>query len=194
MSVRSQGECDSEEVIRNLEELGFGVGSFIPSTNVPALSNSYLLRYGGVSYISVNVIGNCAEVTVIQKSEVPEEDSIQSPSSIVASRDGFIQRIELFSGQTVKKAGQAVQKGDVIVSGLVNDERDGTYKLVRSRAKVFAETNRSFTVSVPLSRTQHATSERKTVQKSLCFFGKEIKISKNSCVLDDKYDIITVKM
>ena len=129
---------------------------------------------------------------MIPKKEVASNDKKEEPSSIVASRDGVIRRTEVLSGQTVRQAGQAVQKGDVIVSGLVNDERDGTYRLVRARAKVFAETNREFCVSVPLSRTQLIRNERKTVEKSLCFFGKEIKISKNSCVLDDKYDIMTV--
>ena len=48
VSVRSEEKCDSDEIIGNLEELGFGVGSYIPRANVLALSNSYLLRYDGL--------------------------------------------------------------------------------------------------------------------------------------------------
>ncbi len=181
---------DSEQIIENLKELGFGVGSFIPKKDVLALSNSYLLRYDDLSYIAINIIGNCAEVVTLPAFETPSEKQTDYPSSIVASRDGHIQRMEIFSGSAVKVAGQSVQKGDVIVSGLVFDERDETYSLVRAKAKVYAKTFRQFTVKIPLTTEQTVKTDDVEVDRSVRFFAKEINFLKNSCVFDKEYDIM----
>jgi len=184
---------DSEQIIKNLEKLDFGIGSFIPQKDVLAISNSYLLKYDDLSYIAINIIGNCAEVEVLPAFKEKTPRSPSYPSSIVASRDGFIERLEVFSGSAVKFSGQSVQKGDVIVSGLVYDERDNTYSLVRSNAKVFAKTFRQFDVSIPLTQSETVKTDVVKVKKSLRFFAKEIKFSKNSCVFDNKYDIMIVE-
>ena len=184
---------DSEQIIKNLSELDFGIGSFIPKKDVLAISNSYLLKYDDLSYIAINIIGNCAEVEVLPSFHEKAPKTLNYPSSIVASRDGFIERLEVFSGRVLKLSGQSVQKGDVVVSGLVLDERDNTYSLVRSQAKVFAKTFRQFTVNVALNQSERVKTGKKTVKKSLRFFSKEINFSKNSCVFDSNYDIMVVE-
>lgn len=193
VSVAPADGVDSEKIISNLKELNFGVGSFIPNKDVLTISNSYLLRYDDLSYIAINIIGNCAEVLTLPAFETPTKKDAELPSSIIASRDAYIERLEVFSGRAVKSAGQTVQKGDVIVSGLVIDERDKTYSLVHSSANVFARTHRQFTVKIPLTtlKTDKTTVEK--VDKTILFFSKEIKFSKNSCVFDNEYDIMTRK-
>ena len=192
VSVAPAQNIDSEQIIKNLEELNFGVGSFIPKKDVLAISNSYLLHYDDLSYVAINIIGNCAEVVVLPAFDTPDEKEAALPSSIVASRDAYIERLEVFSGRIVKTAGQTVQKGDVIVSGLVLDERDNTYSLVRASAKVYARTFRQFTVNIPLTSVEKVKTTVEKVDKTILFFSKEIKFSKNSCVFDDRYDIMIV--
>ena len=190
VSVAPVNGVDSDLVINNLSELDFGVGSFIPKKDVLAISNSYLLHYDDLSYIAINIVGNCAEILTLPAFETPVPTDPAPPSSIIASRDGFIERLEVISGTVVKNAGQAVQKGDVIVSGLVEDVRDNTYRLVRSEARAFAKTHRQFTVKVPLDYVEKVKTTVEKVDKTILFFSKEIKFSKNSCVFDDEYDIM----
>lgn len=190
INVTPSENVDSEQVIKNLSDLDFKIGSFIPQKDVLALANSYLLKYDDLSYIAINIIGNCADVVALPTYNQKEPTDADYPSSIVAAKDGFIERLEVFSGSAIKISGQSVQKGEVIVSGLVLDQRDQTYFLVRSRAKVFAKTFREFCVSIPLTQTTSAKSDDITVKKSVRFFAKEIKFSKNSCVFDNKYDIM----
>ena len=132
-----------------------------------------------LSYMSINVIGSCAEVVVMEKKESEKIDITGDPSSIVASRSGRITEIEVFSGDALVSVGDTVFEGQTLVSGIYN-YRDDRYAIVRSVARIYAETVREFSVRVDFSESEKRLKESKTVEKSIIFFRKEIKILKNS--------------
>ena len=92
----------------------------------------------------------------------------------------------------VVKAGQTVTEGQLLVSGVVDVGRneDGRFVLVRSRAKVFAKTNRTLEVVVPYETVKRTVVGREIIKKSLKFFGKTIKLTENSSILPEGCDII----
>lgn len=180
-------------VLEKLDDMGLGVGKKKKYVDPTGIANRYMIENGEFSYMAINLLGNCAEVVVRPQKEVkaPKKDV---PSSIVAGYDGLIERIELYSGRILIDSGGVVQKGQVVVSGLLPDEKDGTYTLVRADARVFARITREFTVTVDLTEEIPIESgtPRKRAGKALCFFGKRINIYKSPCLLDEQYDIIRV--
>ena len=59
-----------EEITKCLENVGFRLGTFIPSVDYDTLHNEFLLECDDVAWISVNVVGNVAKVLVRER--IPE--------------------------------------------------------------------------------------------------------------------------
>ena len=160
------------DIISDLNEMGFGVGSFIPSVNVKLLCNKYLLQNDKLSWVGINIVGNCVDVrvreTLGKKDETPPDGT---PSVIIAASDGFIERIVLKNGEIIQNVGSAVRKGDTIISGVV-ESPDGTFRLVRSEAEVYAKTTHSFCIDIPLETVFTVEKEYPQSSKSLLFFSK----------------------
>ncbi len=195
VTVSGNETLTDAEVQACLEELGCGVGSHIPSVDYYAICHQFLLANEKVAWISVNMVGTTARVELIEAdSKSPLDDGGNgTPSNLLAARPGVIVRTETASGMTVVEAGQTVTEGQLLVSGVVDvgrNEEEGRFRLVRSRARVFARTERRLEVVVPYETVKRTPMGRKTLKKSLKFFGKSIKLEENSSILYEGCDII----
>ena len=167
------------QILEGLSELDFKVGTFIPNINVKLLSNEYLLNDRSLSWMSINIIGNCVDVRVKESSASFDSDDRYNPnglpSVIVASYDGYIERIELGGGVIIKGSGSSVRKGETIISGLMEKE-DGSFRLVRSEAKVIAKTSHSFSVSIPFEQTLETLIPLEKPSYRFIFFSNHLRL------------------
>lgn len=168
-----------------LASCGFGVGSSFKGFRADVLENQVLLADDRLAWISINRRGTVAHVEVRETVRTPTAKP-DEPADIVAATGGIIERVELSSGNVRVYAGQVVGEGDVLVSGLYNSDREGI-RFTRAEAQVYARTVRDIVVSIPLSYEQnvYVTDEDGTLEgvgreKSVIFFGKEIKFSKKT--------------
>ncbi len=194
VTVSGNETLTDAEVIACLENLGCGVGTHIPSVDFYELCHRFLLEKEEVSWISVNMVGTTARVELIEadaKGSV-ENGGNGTPSNLIAERDGEIIRTETASGKLAVRAGETVKKGQLLVGGIVDvgQNEEGRFVLVRSRAVIFAKTERTLEVVVPYRMIQKTKIGWKTVRKSLKFFGKTIKLKENSSILPEGCDII----
>ena len=70
-----------------------------------------------IAYIQLDVRGVKTEIRVVEKI-LPGED-IHEPCHIVARKDGVVQEVLVLKGQANVEPGQAVAKGDILISGIV---------------------------------------------------------------------------
>ena len=163
-------------VVGVLSDNGFRVGSRLDGLDIDRTETLTLLNSEGISWMSINMNGTIAEVQIREATEPPEETE-RRPANIIAERDGQIEYFEIFSGEPTVKAGSAVRKGDLLVSG-IRDGKNGGFSVTRASGKVFAVTERYFEVSVPLEYTRKVAVNSRVVEKYITFFSKEIKIFK----------------
>ena len=177
VNVIGNETLDDTKITEDLQELGFGVGSYIPSVDVKLLANEFLLSHPELAWMSINIIGNCVDIRVREAiiQEEPSDNGKGLPSVLVASRDGFIERIELENGEIIKNVGQTVREGETIISGVI-EMADGSFRLVRSAAKVYAKTSHTFTVEIPYTRTVKNEVALENRQYSLIFFSSLINL------------------
>ncbi len=155
-----------------LEE-GFGVGSFIPSVDYKNLRYQLMLTLDEISFISVNMNGCRAMVEVHFSESTPEPVDDGSPCNIVASQDGQIVSTLVQMGMCYVKKGQTVQKGDLLVGGIM-DTRLGYY-VVHAKAKIMARITDIQTETVALTQTKSIRTGRSAVLREWSFFGKKIR-------------------
>ncbi|MBQ5649408.1 MAG: sporulation protein YqfD [Clostridia bacterium] len=142
-----------------------------------------------IAWMSVNVHGMRAEVIVSEAERVPEKDAKNEYSHIVAAYDGIITGIVVERGQPMVKVGETVKKGDMLVSGII-EERDGDIRLTDASARVYAQTERVITVNAPYA-SENVTVKRGKMQSfSLGMLGKSIKFSIKYGLEQQECDII----
>ncbi len=169
-----------EKIYKELEKSGFALGSYIPSIDTSKISAELVSQNPDIAWMSINIMGSCAEIRV-KDTVTPEkkEDFVNPqnlPSSLVALCDGYIERIELENGKILQGTGSSVRKGQMLVSGAM-ESQSGALRLVRSKAKVYARTEQTLTVEIPLER-QITRKNPVTARRGISFFNRQFYFSK----------------
>lgn len=93
-----------------------------------------MLKLDGIAWASLNIEGSRLTVNVTETKEKDKET--ERFSNLKASADGVIKKLDIVSGTSVVKVGQAVMKGDLLVSGII-ETVDGT-RFVKSKGEIIA--------------------------------------------------------
>ena len=171
-------------VVALLQRCGFGVGSYGPGADVRALSNRALIECPELAFLTVDIRGICAHVVVREADPVPEIQDNTTPADIVAARDGWLVRVDQLEGEPQFVPGDAVVKGETIVSHLlVNYRKDGSGEVVstrsvRARGEVWAMTEHDLTAALPLSAC--APGAEQAVGWGIRFLGHRLNFYGNS--------------
>ena len=154
IDLRGHTTLDNRLLLENLAELGVRPGSYRPALDARDIERQMMLRVDKIGWIAVNLRGSAAHVQIKERVLPPAIIDNDTPTNVVATADGQIIRMEVYSGQPLLKKGDTVMKGDVIVSGMV-EEKDGDIQLVHARAKVMAEVVHLLRVEVPYEQTRY---------------------------------------
>lgn len=167
---------------------GFGVGSYVPATDFRELKYDLLLARDDLVFASITMQGARAVVDVRFASDAPDLTD-RTPCNIVASRDGQIVSVLVREGVRYVTKGQTVQKGDLLVGGIV-DTRLGYY-VVHSKAEILARVTDVSTETVPLNQVRYERTGRVFVRWVWDFFGKEISLSLRKDCPFEFFDTVT---
>ena len=146
-SIRIVGTDDENiicEVKEILEEEGLKAGAFIPNLNFLKLQTRLFEIDDDISWVS---IGNCGSVVTVNLrlvTEKAETDEGRMPCNIIATEDAQIVDINVLVGHLEILIGDAVAKGDLLVSGYV-ERGDGRVNYYHSIANITAVFERTVT-------------------------------------------------
>lgn len=183
VQVSGNVELTEGEVIEELRACGFGVGSYLPSLHVREIENRVLMAAERIGWLSINIDGTVARVQIIE--HISGENGGESapsgkrPANLVATCDGQIEYLELYRGNAVVTAGQAVKAGELLVSGLY-DTQTGGFRYTRAAGRVMARTKRVSRVEIPLSYEEKVYDEPVLEEIALHFFNFSHNFFKNS--------------
>ena len=191
VQVSGNVEMTEGEVIEELRACGFGVGSYLPTLRVREIENRVLIASDRIGWLSINTDGTVARVQIIEHIPGENENAApsQNPANLVALADGQIEYLELYRGNAVVTVGQAVKKGELLVSGLY-DSKTGSFRYTRAAGRVIARTERVLTVEIPLLYEEKVYEESYLAELELSFFNFSHKFFKNSRNYSELYDII----
>lgn len=183
------------EILSELDRLGFGIGSYGPAVDERDLVNRALLDLEDLGFLTINIKGIRAEVVVREAPVKPEIVDKNKRADVVAVRDGVILEVGAKAGKEMVKEGDAVLKGEVLISGLVTYE-DGTgeefsSREVRADGEVWAITERTERRSIPLKTWGKGASQGSQTRYALRVLGHRIKFYRNSSISYDNYDKIS---
>ncbi|MCD7732662.1 MAG: sporulation protein YqfD [Oscillospiraceae bacterium] len=129
-SIRIVGTDDESiiyEVRGILEEEGLKAGAFIPNLNFLKLQTRLFEIDDDISWVSIGNSGSVVTVNLRTVVEKVKTDEGRIPCNIIATEDAQIVDINVLVGHLEILIGDAVAKGDLLVSGYVERGSGRTY-------------------------------------------------------------------
>lgn len=175
IDIRGLSAANETALREFLTEYGVAVGQKKADVNPQAIQLAAIQELPDISWLAVNLDGCVAEVelreTNTQESPPPED----TPSNLVAARDGRILSMSITRGEAVVQVGDAVAEGGLLASGITATERETLLR--RSQGVVMAETTRRLTVRVPLNEVLLCPAGTPRESLTLCLFGQRLPLS-----------------
>ncbi len=169
-----------EQILQALERCGVKIGTRGVGLDQDALRNRVLPLLPDVVYLAVNVRGCTARVQVVERTRPPHLYSDRDRQNLVAAKSGLVTEVRALDGVAFVKAGDTVQAGQMLISGVADSPRGARY--LRATGTVTARTWYTLTVSVPLRETEGAEGE-KTTSFAVTIGRRRIKIFEKGSAL-----------
>ena len=145
IEVEGNKTVQTKEILSVCSDLGIKTGVKSDSIDTKNSPQSLLLRMDELAWGSFNIEGCKLTVNVSEVTSKKEDNSVAT--NLKASADGVIKKIDVTSGNCVVKVGDTVKKGDVLVSGII--ENASETKFVHSIGSIIAETQETVRFNEP---------------------------------------------
>jgi similar to stage IV sporulation protein len=168
ISVEGATPKTEHEIQKQLTEMGIKRGKFqFVLPNVNDIQMELMERIDMISWVGAELQGTTFNFQVVEKSK-PDEKEMLSPRHLVAKKKGVIYDYFVEEGQPLIHINDYVNKGDILVSGIIGKE--GNTKIVAAQGRVFAEVWYKSNVEIPMKTTFEVLSDRYKT-KHLLHFG-----------------------
>lgn len=171
IDINGDADVSKGAILRALSDAGLETGSFRPDVDPELVRSRALTELPELSWLGVSLAGSRAEVTVIGREEQPPLYGEKKFSDIEAAKTGVIKDISVYSGQSLVRAGQAVNKGDTLVTGVV-ESITAEARLVRSEAEINAYTRYELSARIPAEGEEKVPTGH-THERFALVFGKK---------------------
>lgn len=180
----------TQEILRALDRCGVGFGTYGLSVDSPQLRNQLLLEIPELSYIAVNVKGCRAYVQVRERIPAPEIISKREPGNTVAAKDALVTAIQPWDGEKMVLPGTTVKTGQLLISGVVQDDVSGV-RYLRGMGRVYGRTWYRLQCRVPLTVEEKVYTGGEKVRRALLVGKNRWNLYFSSSILGDTCDKIT---
>ena len=169
-------------ILSAAEDCGIGFAASRKMVRSEKVKNALLYTVPQLQWAGVNTSGCTAVISVRERvnPEASEEKAIVS--NLIADRDGYILSATVTSGTAHFLPGEAVTKGQLLVSGYT--DCGICIRASRAEGEIHAETIRSLKAVMPDSYTYPAAVEEGIRQISLLIGKKRINLWKGSSIFD----------
>lgn len=163
-----------EQVVKAAQQIGIKEGAWKAKLKEPQLLQKELKDLlPEASWIGVDIQGTKVILQVVEKEE-PVKPAPKSPRHLVAKKRAVIQKILPEVGKSQVTVHQVVEKGQILISGIIgNEERQ---QAVPARGTVKGEVWYTSTTSVPLTQTHYRFTGEKQVRQYMLFGSYAVQV------------------
>lgn len=192
IDINAADGISDREINQNLVQLGVYPGVSIKEIDAAEIKNEMMLKMDNLSFFAINIIGNKAEIQAekrVMKPEMIDEDTI---TSIVSDKTGVITKMSVKGGTALKKVGETVLKGDMLVTAEMKPINEEVQPfLSHSDADIEARTWYNIKKVFCLNVVKKEYSGKVKNRYSIVLGKKRINLLPNSGIYDDSCDKIT---
>jgi len=175
--ITGNQQISRAQILEQLEKNGIKTGVPANSFNKNKAEINISLALGDLAWVNIEREGSRLNVKV---SESLPSDAAQVPSdapcNIVAGRSGQIISTEIYRGKLLYPMRSGVNKGDIVVSGVVGNGAGGL-QFVHADAKIIAECTETMEFYQPFASYQNVKNGYSAAEKSIIFLGMNFPLS-----------------
>ncbi len=149
ITVFGNSRISTDTILTHLARSGVSLGETTEGIDSALIRNRMMGDLDDLAWIGINVSGSRIYVEVVERLETEPGVNMEQPCNLVAAKDGIIESVEARNGQTMVKPKAGVREGDVLVSGIMDNDARG-YRYVHAYGDVYAQTRYSLTREYPL--------------------------------------------
>jgi len=175
IDISGNSRLTDDEVLYTLERCGIVTGmhknGFDPNT---AVSRLYLTN-SEIAWIALNIKGTTLYVELRERIYPPDMLPQNRPCNVVSAYTGQVIRLYVYDGKAEIQSGDAVIKGQLLISGVVED-REGAVRYTHARASVIGAARIEKQVTIGYSQTKTEISDDEKTRYEFGIFGLKIPL------------------
>jgi similar to stage IV sporulation protein len=146
------------------------------------IKNRLLSELPELKWVGVNTAGCVAQISVRERVATDQSQDYTVGGNIVAGCDGVIREMTVISGTAVCHVGQAVKKGELLVTG--KTDCGNCVYITRANAEIYAKTFRTLRLTTLTDGTRKTVPKETKRKYGLIIGKKRINFFKGSGILD----------
>jgi similar to stage IV sporulation protein len=183
ISIVGNSKLSTEVILNKLNENGIKLGALKYNVNLDKSVENLMLELDDLARVSISLKGTKILVTVNERVKPPDLVKREVPCDLVAMKDGVIFSIIAKEGLEMVKIGDTVTKGQVLISGTIENARDKESMPLMVHSMGIVKARIWYEASAEVEQ-KLVESKRTGLQKdmySIVFFTKKFKLfhSKN---------------
>lgn len=182
MQVDGNKQIHTVQILEAAEKCGITFGASRRHVRSEKVKNALLSEIPMLEWAGINTYGCVAVISVRERSQPLETKRSAPVSSIVASHDGIITEMTVTKGNSLCRPGQAVRKGQVLVSGYTDCGL--TIKAEQAQAEITALTRRRISAITPTFLSTRKENTQNNARYSIQIGKNIIKLYKDSGISD----------
>lgn len=189
-TIRIDGnETVQAELIRRImDDYGVHFGADGRQIDSEMLKIRIMNDIPALKWCAVNQKGGCVTIEVAEREAVPDSEVDHSITNVIAERDGVITKTEIYGGFRRCRVGDAVEKGQILISGVESFEK--STQLTHAFGEIYAMTGREMTAKTPQNHTTKQYTGSSKTHYSLIIGRKRINLFGNTGILEGSCDKI----
>lgn len=182
IQVEGNNLIPAKLVMEQAQKYGVTLGANRREIRSERVKNGLLGAIPQLQWVGVTTEGCVARIHVRERSEPEQPQQNFAVTSIVASRDGVIKSFTAHRGSALCKVGQAVTKGQVLISGYTDCGL--SIRADQAEGEIMAQTNRQISAVTPDFQLTKGSIIRSEKKFSLIIGKNRINFYKDSGILD----------
>lgn len=175
IEINGSETIPESRIIDALHDIGISPGSFRWRIDVRDGERRILLKVPELSWAALNIGGSTLRVEVDERTLPPAVIDPHDPCNVVAKASGQITAMNVFDGQGMVKVGDAVLKGDILISGITRDKQEQNL-FKHARGEVFARCEFDYEIDIPLQQTHYVETGDTKDRTYLDIFGFDLPL------------------
>jgi sporulation protein YqfD len=182
IQVEGNNLIPAKLIMEQAQKYGVTFGANRREIRSEQVKNGLLGAIPQLQWVGVTTEGCVAKIHVRERSEPELSGQNFAVTSIVASRDGVIKSFTAHRGSALCKVGQAVTKGQVLISGYTDCGL--SIRADQAEGEIMAQTNRQISAVTPDFQLTKGSIIRSEKKFSLIIGKNRINFYKDSGILD----------
>lgn len=175
VEVYGNESLTDKQIISILKDNGIRIGAFLPAIDLRETERRIVSSVDDIAWIGIRSSGCIIQAEISEMDDPPEMISTRTPCNVVSARDAQIVEIRSVDmGMLVPMLYDGVKKGDILISGTVEDGKGGVY-LSHAMGEIIGRYSEKVTFSQNYTDEVIEYTDNIT-RKYLSFFGLKIPL------------------